>query len=923
MSIWGTLTYLSTEHELISTINDKLTESAFRTSSEIGNFFDPLDNQILATTNLISALPVKEKEYKAILNLLLINNPEIEEISVINAFSVEKMRISRMKGYGKNDLRDLSLNKLILKARNKLNYKTGYKQTSEIFFSEYSEPQINILYPFNEGKDFFLLKINLKWLWDTVQNQKIGDSGYVYVLDNRLDLIAHNDPSHVLKGLNIIDSDVPQNIFTLNGVHNLEIYKNLKQQQVAGISHYDKLHGWWIIVEQPTNEVFASLNRIINQFIIEFILVALVSILVVTLFLKRTIRPLEELEKGFSKIANGDRNFKIKISGDNEIASLANSFNTMCLKLDKHIKNLLETQKSLEQSHKDNEASEQRIRALLNSTSEAIYGINLDGICTFCNPATLRLLNYENTDQLVGKKISNVIQFKAIHGNSSSAIIQKIHDPELLGKGIHDEDVLIIKHNGPSFHAEIRSYPIYENSELTGAVVTFIDISERYAYQKELKYQAYHDSLTGLPNRSLLHEHLDKSFNTSNNQLAFMIIDLDRFKDINDSLGHKSGDLLLKMLGPRLQDVLGENNVLARLGGDEFAILLKSHCTADDASKMAKSLLTEIKKPFDLEGMQIQIDASIGIAISPLHSDDGSTLMRYADVAMYHAKTNKLGYTIYDSELDTHSPRRLALFGEIQHAIDSDQFTLYYQPKIKVSDKSIIGFEALLRWNHPKYGLLAPDEFIPLAELGEIINPLTFWVLNQAITDRQRWHSIGWSFDVAVNVSVRNIQDINIISKINKLIEAHGMPHKHLEMELTESAIMTDTVRAQETLQNINNLGIRISIDDYGTGYSSLAYLKKFPIDKLKIDKSFVFEMTNNENDALIVRSTIKLAHNLNLEVIAEGVETKDSLDLLHIMGCDYAQGYYISKPIPADDIINWCEGWNTKHNPSQLTEHC
>lgn len=915
MVIWGILTYYSSEHELSNTINDKLIESAIRTSSEIGNFFDPLDNQIIATSNLISALSINETEYKDILKLLLISNPEIEEISVINAQSIEEMRVSKMKGYGKKDLRNLRLNSLLLKANNARNDKTGYSYSSKIYFSKYSEPQINILYSLNEGKYFYLLKVNLKWLWDKVQDQKIGDSGYVYVLNNNLDLIAHNDPSYVLSGLNIIDSHVSQELFTFNGEHSLRIYKNLKQQQVAGISHYNKVHDWWIVVEQPTKEAFASLNRIINQFIIEFLLVALVSIFVITFFLRRIMRPLEELEKGFSKVANGNRNITIETSGHNEISSLANSFNTMTIKLDKHIKSLLETQKNLEQSRKDHESSEQRILSLLNSTSEAIYGINMDGICTFCNPATLLLLNYKDTDQIVDQTISNIIEFKSVHDDNSNETIKKIHMPNILGKGIHLEDVLIIKHNGASIHAEIRSYPVYENSELTGAVVTFTDISERYSYQQVLKHQAYHDSLTGLPNRSLLHEHLDKSLSTSNNQLAFMIIDLDRFKEINDSLGHRSGDILLKMIGPRLQDVLDEDDVLARLGGDEFAILLKTHYLVDDVVKVAKSLLTAITEPFNIEGMQIQIDASIGIAISPLHSDDGSTLMRYADVAMYHAKTNNLGYAIYDRELDSHSPRRLALFGEIRQAIDSNQFTLFYQPKIKISDKSIVGFEALLRWNHPKYGLLTPDDFIPLAELGEIINPLTFWVINQAITDRQKWSAQDCHFDVAVNVSVRNIQDMNIIDKINELIEINGIRHEHLEIELTESAVMTDPARAQETLQNINDLGIRISIDDYGTGYSSLAYLKKLPIDNLKIDKSFVFEMINNDNDALIVRSTIKLAHNLNLKVIAEGVEDQDSLDLLEIMGCDYAQGYYISKPIPADDIISWCEDWNKNNN--------
>ena len=915
MSIWGTLTYQSTKHELINTINDKLSETAIRTTGEIGQFFDPLESEIKATSILLSALAVDENQYKTILNILLNKNPEIEEISIINESNMELNRLSRMRGYGKDDLRDMSLNSLIQTVRSKQKYETLDRLVSDIYFSKYSEPQISLIYSLNKGRDLILLKINLKWLWDTVQAQKIGNTGYVYVLNNNLDLIAHRDPSYVLTGVNINDSNVPESFFSKHGKHKLAIYNSLVQTEVTGVSHYDKMHDWWIVVEQPVKEAFAPLSRIINQFISAFLFIAIASIVIVTYFSRRTMRPLEELEKGISEIANGNRDIKLNISGIKEIASLSNNFNSMAAKLDNHIDDLLATQYNLEISQQAHQFSEQKIRALLNSTSEAIYGIDNNGICTFCNPATLHLLNYTDTRQIVGNNIYKVIKLKSVNGNNDCNELNNIHNPSLLGNGIHIEHILISNNKGDFFHAEIRSYPIFEDKQLTGAVITFFDISERYQYQNQLKFQAYHDSLTGLPNRMQLHETLDEALSKENNNLSLLFIDLDRFKEVNDSLGHKSGDILLKMLGERLQSVLCDSDMLARLGGDEFAVLLKSTHKEEDLNKTATMLLGEITKPFDLEGMHIQIDASIGISICPHHSTDSSTLMRYADVAMYHAKSNKLGYSLYNPELDTHSPRRLALFGEIRNAIDTNQFTLYYQPKINLSTNSITGCEALLRWNHPEYGLLTPDHFIPLAELGEMINPLTLWVLNRAINDRQQWKSKDWDLDVAVNVSVRNIQDANIINKVNNIIESGKIPHKCLEIELTESAIMTDPVKAQETLQKLYDLGIRISIDDYGTGYSSLAYLKKLPLDKLKIDKSFVMEMMANENDALIVHSTIKLAHNLGLKVIAEGVEDKETLNLLEIMGCDYAQGYYISRPIPAEDIISWCNDWQINHD--------
>jgi len=915
ISFWGTLTYQSTKHELTNTINDKLSETAIRTSGEIGQFFDPLNSEIKATSILLSALSVNQNQYKTILNILLNKNPEIEEISIIDESNMEINRLSRMRGYGKDDLRDMSLNSLIQTVRGKQQHETLDRLVSDIYFSKYSEPHIDLIYSLNNDKHLILLRINLKWLWDTVQDQKIGNTGYVYVLNNNLDLIAHRDPSYVLTGLNIDNSNVPQSFFSKQGDHKLTLYENFIKTEVAGLSHYDKQHDWWIVVEQPAKEAFAPLQRIINQFISAFLIIAIASIVIVTFFSRLTMRPLEELEKGISEIANGNRDINLNVSGIKEIASLTNNFNSMAAKLDHHIDDLLDTQYNLEISQQAHQFSEQKIRALLNSTSEAIYGIDTNGICTFCNPATLQLLNYTDTRQIVGNNIYQAIKLKPFNDNSDNTDLSNIHTPSLLGNGIHLEHILISNNNDDFFHAEIRSYPIFEDKQLTGAVITLFDISERYEYQNQLKFQAYHDSLTGLPNRMQLHETLDEALSKENNNLSLLFIDLDRFKEVNDSLGHKSGDILLKMLGQRLQDTLTGKDMLARLGGDEFAILLKSIHTEDELRKTVTTILEEITKPFDLEGMQIQIDASIGISICPGHSKDGSTLMRYADVAMYHAKSNKLGYSLYNRQLDTHSPRRLALFGEIRNAIDSNQFTLYYQPKINLNTNSITGCEALLRWNHPEYGLLSPDHFIPLAELGEMINPLTLWVLNQAISDRQQWYSQDWDLDIAVNVSVRNIQDVNIINKVNNLIESGNIPHNRLEIELTESAIMTDPVKAQETLQNLYNLGIRISIDDYGTGYSSLAYLKKLPLDKLKIDKSFVMDMLNNENDALIVHSTITLAHNLGLKVIAEGVEDKDTLDLLEIMGCDYAQGYYISRPIPAEDIVSWCDNWQINHD--------
>ena len=910
MSLWGVLTYLGSERELLNTISSKLNESALRTAAEIGHFFDPLEAESQAIAKMLTVIPVQYDDQKKLFHLLLKSRPEIEEISFVDDLNQESIRISRTRGLASTDFRNLSNHSLIQSFRNDVIKGMSSGKTGQISFSKFSEPQIEIVYPIPNSSDLIFLKVNLKWLWNAVQDQVIGKSGYVYVLDKNLTLIAHQDPSLVLQGLNLANTKVPDDLFT--NAHKLNIYKNIKGQSVTGVSYFDRLNQWWIIVEQPEDEGLAPLNRVIDRFIIAFILAALSTIIIGVFFARRTMRPLEQLEQGMTRFSNGDRSVQIGVSGNSELSSLTNSFNSMAASLDRHINGLLETQSHLENSRRALQNSDNQVRMLLNSTEEAIYGINMMGICIFCNQSALRYLGLPNLESVIGKHADDFIKMQLAETCTDSEVMDRIHNPSVIGDGIHCDNLIIRGANQEDLRIELKSHPIIEDGALVGAVITFTDTNERYQYQEALKHQANYDSLTDLPNRKLLHERLELAIqaNPPENRFSLMFIDLDRFKEINDSLGHKSGDDLLKQLGPRLQALLNKEDLLARLGGDEFAILLRSRTTLDEVQAFVKSILDAITRPFDLEGMQIQVAASIGISMSPHHARDGSTLMRFADVAMYYAKSNGLGYAVYDPSLDAHSPRRLALTGELGHAIEANQLTLYYQPKIQLDNQRIIGFEALVRWNHPEHGLLMPDQFIPLAELGDLINPLTLWVVNKALSDRREWSEQGWDFDVAVNVSVRNLQNSEIVQTISQSLDSQAMSAEHLEMEITESSIMTDTVKAEETLQQLSDLGIRIAIDDYGTGYSSLAYLKKLPVDYLKIDKSFILEVTENENDALIVRSTIELAHNLGLKVIAEGIENKDAWDLLSVLGCDYAQGYYISKPMPAENVISWSDIW-------------
>ena len=418
-----------------------------------------------------------------------------------------------------------------------------------------------------------------------------------------------------------------------------------------------------------------------------------------------------------------------------------------------------------------------------------------------------------------------------------------------------------------------------------------------------LEYQALHDPLTELPNRKLLNNRLQQEIlrsDRSKKPLVLIMSDLDHFKEINDTLGHHVGDIVLQQAATRLFRTFRKSDSVARLGGDEFAVLLPE-TTVKEAEAISKKVVEAFEIPFVVEGNNLSLGISMGLAECPLHGDDVNILVQRADVAMYVAKRNNLGFSVYDPEQDTHSVGRLALMSEFRAAIEEHSLNLVYQPKVNIQTREIIGAEALLRWNHPQRGCIEPDEFIPLAEQTGLIKPLTAWVLEQAVQQCLQWREIWPDFTVAVNLSVHNLHDAALLDQVRNFITEQKMPPSCLTLEITEGDIMSDPMRAREILESLNMMGIALSIDDFGTGYSSLSYLKQLPVNELKIDKSFVMEMTEDENDAVIVKATIDLAHNLGLKTVAEGVVDKLTWEYLQSLNCDIAQGYLISQPVSAE----------------------
>lgn len=556
--------------------------------------------------------------------------------------------------------------------------------------------------------------------------------------------------------------------------------------------------------------------------------------------------------------------------------------------------------------------SKAHVRLLLDSTSEAIFGTNIEGVCTFANPACLRMLGYARESDLVGKKIHELIHHTHPDGRPYPADECAVRRATLAGHACHCNEEVHWRADGTSFPVEYWSRPMYKDGELVGSVVAFTDITERKQTEETLHRLAYYDSLTQLPNRQLFNDRLNQALGDArrrNRLVALMLIDLDRFKVVNDTMGHEAGDALLQEVGARLKQSIRANDTVARLGGDEFALIFTDVGDSRHIAPLAHKVLAQFAAPVMIDGREVFSGASIGVAFYPSDTDDAETLLKYADSAMYHAKElGRNNFQFYSREMTASADARLQLETSLRRALEQHEFVLHYQPLVDARNDRATGVEALIRWVDRSGRLVPPDQFIPLAEETGLIVPIGQWVLETACGQLRQWHDAGHAaLKMSVNVATRQFRDASFVDTVRHALDTSGIPAGSLELEITESILLENTADTLGTLNALKALGVSLAIDDFGTGYSSLSYLKRFPIDRVKIDRSFVRDLASNSNDLAIVRAIIALAQAMQLSVVAEGVETEEQLALLQSEACHDYQGYFYARPMDAASVTAAC----------------
>jgi diguanylate cyclase (GGDEF)-like protein/PAS domain S-box-containing protein len=551
--------------------------------------------------------------------------------------------------------------------------------------------------------------------------------------------------------------------------------------------------------------------------------------------------------------------------------------------------------------------SEEQYRSLFEGCLDMVYISTPAGMFLDVNPAGLTLFGYDSHDDLLLADIGADLYLDPAEREEFKRLMSQ--------QGyVRDREVRLKRRDGRVLTVVETATAMRDHTGVVAAYRGILrDVTEQKRARDALAHQAMHDSLSGLPNRALLHDRLLQAAQAAEldrEPAALLLMDLDRFKEVNDTLGHAAGDRLLVEVAERLTSTLRPGDTVARLGGDEFAVVLPG-AGAHGAALAARRIRRAVERPLSLSehGLDVDVRVSIGIAMFPDHGREPDQLLQRADVAMYLAKRAGGGQALYSPEQDRHSPSQLALVSELGRAINAGRLELFYQPMLSLTTGEFVGVEGLVRWPHPQRGMIAPDRFVPLAEQSGLIRRLTGWVLETALGQSRQWQGSGHNLSIAINLSMRDLQDAQLGEAIVRLLDRYAVDPTHLHLEITESVLMADPKRVIDVLRRLRETGVEVAIDDFGTGYSSLAYLAELPVDALKIDRSFMRGLVADQRRAAIVKATIEMAHALGLRVIAEGIEDAATWQAVAALGCDSAQGYFIAPPMPARKLNLWLGG--------------
>ncbi|MBI5612314.1 MAG: EAL domain-containing protein [Gammaproteobacteria bacterium] len=765
-------------------------------------------------------------------------------------------------------------------------------------------PVLTMSYPaFDRGvvQAVVFVSLDLEWLSSFAISEQLSPDSVVTVVDRQGTVLAGYPDPEVWPGINSRDAPIVQRAIQqkhegLEETVGVDGRRRLYAHTPLGLTGQEP--SAYVLIGTPRETVFAASAHELNRNLLGVGAAAFVALLFAwwssELFL---VRRVARLMGATRRLAAGDLTARTgDLSGPTELNQLAQVFDDMAATLQKR-------QAESERAQQALRDSEARYRLIVETAEEGIFIIDPDGATVFANAMMAGMLGY-SVDEMRGRPIFDFMDEEmgslARHGLLRRQGVREQHDVRFRRK------------DGGELWTIVAANPIAESDgRCLGTLAMVTDITERKRAEDHLIYLAHHDGLTGLPNRTLFNDRLQQSLIDAGRRervVAVLFMDLDRFKTINDTLGHEVGDVLLRAVSGRLKDCIRTGDTVARLGGDEFIVLLPDVGHVDDVGRIAQKILDVFDQPFSVDGRELFVTTSIGITLYPFDGKDVDGLVKNADVAMYRAKDQgRNSYQFYTVEMTAKAHENLALENALRGALDRNELTLHYQPVVDLASDEVSGMEALLRWRHPEQGLIMPQRFIPIAEESGLIVPIGEWALRTACQQAKTWQQQGYpALRLAVNLSARQFYQRNLAEVIARVLKDSGLDPAWLELELTESLLMQNAELTHATLRTLNTMGVRLSIDDFGTGYSSLGYLKRFPLDTLKISRSFVRDVPADPDDAAIVSAIIAMAHTLEMRVIAEDVETEAQRLFLRAQTCDAYQGYVFGPPLPPEEFTRY-----------------